>query len=909
MSQLRDQAREHVSDGGSILLSGPTGIGKSTLLTALAGEFADAGHRLLRCSPSEAEQGLPFLGLIDLLSGIGDEYLDQLPSPERSILKSVLRRSDSPVGEYDVLSLRMAVLDVLRRACAEQPGLLVIDDAQWLDLQTAEVLAFVARRTAGIALSTIAAVGDRRRTETKLCPPPVLELRVPAMTANELTVLFQGHGVPPWTRPMLARIHQVSGGNPFFALELGRALVERGQPFDPAEPMPIPGSLRELMLGRLGGLSAEAEQTLLTMSAAERPTIQLLRRAGCYGAADNVAAAVKEGLVEFGTGDEVRFTDPLLSEVIYSEAAPERRLQTHGVLAEAVTDPVERARHLALIAPGRDPEVAAALSAAAASARYRGALATAARLGQLAADRTPVGDAAASTDRRLTAAEDAVSAGEHALARHIADDVLGRSRLPAERVRAWIVVMDSCGQAMAEVDGVFPSALEDARGDPGLLAQLLYRLSWRAWMVEGSAAKAREHAARSAVLSREAGDRHTEVLALTKQANTEFFLGRPEAEQTLARALEFPRDPKAMLDHNGPVYLKHRQYLLNDRLEDARTELRALMYTVRRRGAAESLCMCLHSLTVIEIHRGRCERALELAGQCLRLAEHSGLSQGPALYAVALAEAAGGRLDRGLAAAEQAQRHSEDDGDVLFQPRALHVEGHIRLLRGETSQAVAALRQVRLLETSQGQADPAMRRWHGDLAEALVGIGCLEEATELIAEGRAQASRLRRRSVLTALTRAAALLMAERGDYDAAVRELQRAAEAFAALAYPLEEGRTRLELGRMQIRRGDAGAARAAFQAARHIFVRTQARPWLDRVSAELELLEAAAPLPPMSSGLLTVLTDVERKVVALVAEGATNREIAARLFVSVKTVEAALTRTYRKLGVRSRVDVARMF
>ncbi|MCW2913731.1 MAG: LuxR family transcriptional regulator, partial [Actinomycetia bacterium] len=534
--------------------------------------------------------------------------------------------------------------------------------------------------------------------------------------------------------------------------------------------------------------------------------------------------------------------------------------------------------------------------------------ATAAHLGQLAADRTPAGDRTGDADRRLTAAEDAVAAGEFALARQIAHDVLARSSGPVERVRAWIIVIDSCGQALAEVDDVFSQALADACGEPALLAPLHYRLSWRAWMVRGSVTDARTQAARSAALAAQAGDRRTELLALTKQAHTEFYLGHPDAEQTLTRALATPQDPRVMFDHNGPAHLKHRHYLLQDRLEDARTELRALTYTVRQRGAVESLCVCLSGLAQVEIHRGRCARALDLAQQSLRLAEDSGLSQGPAWYAVASAEAAGGDLGSALAAAERAQRHSEDDSDLIFLPRTLHAVGHVRLMRGEAVLAARTLRLVRRLETEQGLGDPAMRRWHADLAEALAHTGCADEATELIEETRARAARLGRRGFLAVLDRASALVTEARGDLDAAADELQRAAVTLAGLPYPLEEGRTLLALGRTRLRSTDASAARTALQEARRIFARAEARPWLILVAAELERLDVPAAAPAAETDLLGTLSGVERRVAALVSEGATNREIASRLFVSVKTVEAALTRTFRKLGVRSRVDVARI-
>ncbi|WP_328916063.1 MULTISPECIES: helix-turn-helix transcriptional regulator [unclassified Streptomyces] len=506
-----------------------------------------------------------------------------------------------------------------------------------------------------------------------------------------------------------------------------------------------------------------------------------------------------------------------------------------------------------------------------------------------------------------TPAEAAVESGDYALARTLAHALLrDPAARPADRVRAWLVVVDSCGQALAEIADVFPQALEDARDDPASLARLHLRMAWRAWIVEGSAPKAHTHATRSAVLAHRAADRRTELLALTQQAALEFYLGRTEAERTLVRALAAPQDPRVLFDHNGPVFLKHRRHLLHDRLDDARTELRALVHTVRHRGSAESLCQCLSGLAQVEIHRGRCERALELAHQSLRVTEQAGLSQGPAWYAVALAEAAGGSADRALTAAERATRHSEDDNDLLFLPRALHAEGHVRLLRGESAAALHALQRVRLLELGQGQGDPAMRRWQADLAEALVAAGRPAEAAELLAETRAQAVRLGRRGVLAVLERASALVTEERGDPEAAAHRLARAVERLTELPYRLEEGRTRLALGRVHARRGDHRAARTALAQAARLFTRIGARPWLALATAELDRLEVNAPVPAGTD--LAALSTTERRVALLVAQGATNQETASTLTVSVKTVEAALTRAYRKLGVRSRVSLTRL-
>ncbi|GHD89007.1 ATP-binding protein [Streptomyces naganishii] len=928
-----DRAQAALDGGGGLVLTGHPGAGRSTLLSSLADRFTSGGHRVLRCRPARADQELPYLGLIDLLAEVADEELGRLPDAEHALLGGVLRRvtgATAPAGGGQLLTLRMALLRTLTELADGRPLLLVVDDAQWLDAPSADALSFVAHRSAGTGLAVAAAVrtgpvggDDPVVRAVRLCPQPVTTLPVPPMTEPETAALLAEHGMA-WPKQRASRIRRASGGNPRFALELARACGEDGgpvwdEPPTPTTVRPLPETLRAFFGRWLAALGPSARRTLLAAGTAARPTPELLLAAGFEGAAADLREAARLGLVEPVAQGPVRFTQPLTAALLYEEATPKERARIHRALADAATDPVERAHQLASLSRGKDPALAALLCEAAALARRRGDPAGAARLLLRAADHTPEdgagggspgggrGPGAGAVDLRLTAAEDALAAGDYPLVRRLAHRALRDCRTPADRVRAWMAVIDSSGQAVAEVSDVFRHALRDAEGEPGLLAQVHYRLAWRSWLAEGSAVRAHPHAVRAARLSGRAGDPRTHQLSLTLQSALEFYLGRPEAEETLDAALASPADQRVLYDHNGPAYLRHRRHLLHDRLDDAYTEMRALVYAVRRRGSPETLSQCLGCLALIEVHRGRCARALDLSRQGLRVAQDAGISQGPAWHAVAIARAAGGDLGDALSAAEQARRHSEDDDDRLFLPRALYAEGHIRLIGGEPRAAVRLLRRVRDLELAQGQGDPAMRRWQSDLAEALIGEGLLDEAAEVVGRTWKQAARLGRRSVMAALGRPRALLLEADGDPDAAVRVLRRTADQHQALRYPLEEGRARLALGQLHLRRCDAEAARRELAAAHRLFEQAQARPWLAQVRAAQERQTAADA--PASASLAAVgsLTEAERRVARRVAQGASNREVAAELVVSVKTVEAALTRAYRKLGVRSRVDLTR--
>ncbi|SNX64873.1 regulatory LuxR family protein [Streptomyces sp. TLI_55] len=903
------QAREQLARGGSVLLHGPAGIGKSTVLRALAADNSGSARTVLRCSATESESHLPFLALADLLGLVLDEVTGKLPVAQRTALESALTGRGESTLQRDGLALRLAVLSALRALAAEGPVLIVADDVQWLDSASAELLGFAARRLGGTPVRMLCAVrteGQEYDRHLRASPPDTLALRVNPLSRTQVSELLGHRGYTGLPRSTVRDIHRTSGGNPLFALELGRALSENPTPPRPGEPLPVPTSLRTLVLNRLEMLSDEARRTLLVASAGARPTPALLRAAGRENAEAETAQAAALGLLATDPeGPAVRFAHPLISAALYAEAPAHERRAAHAALSKAASDPIERARHLALATTGTDPDTADSLAEAASLARDRGAPSVAASLGLLAARHTP---AEGNPDaRRLQAAEDAITAGELDLARDIARDVLTRATVPADRVRAWIIVIDTAGHAMTEVDSVFPQALADAGDDPQLLALIHYQLTWRALLVDGDFDRAREEAAHSAALAAQAGDRYNELMALACQAQIETLMGHPDAPATIKKALKEPQDPRVSCHHNGAGYSRFRWLIMSDQLAEARATVTTLLREVQRTGAVESEVHFLRGVAETELRSGHCGRALDLARESLVMARDTGIGEVASAVLTSLCEASGGDVERALELAREAVDHAEEDGDQMYVSRALTALGYAQLVAGDAEGAVRSLRRVRELEHGLGITDPARGRWQGDLAEALVRTGELSEAQDVIDVTREQALRLGRESVLAVLDRAEGLLRAARSEHEAALAQLTSVQDRLAKLGYGLEEARTAFALAQLRTRRPGP----TSYDEAARLFRRCRALPWLRQVDAASAVPAAdpepaAAPAP--ASDALEGLAAMERQVAALVMEGATNREIAARLFISVKTVEATLTRVYRKLGIRSRVDIVRL-
>ncbi|GAA4946420.1 hypothetical protein GCM10023238_10920 [Streptomyces heliomycini] len=585
--ELYSEAREQLARGGSVLLHGPAGIGKSTVLRALAAENAGATGTVLRCSATESESHLPFLALADLFGLVLDRVSARLPAAQRTALESALTGRGESTLQRDGLALRLAVLSTLRALAAEGPVLVVADDLQWLDSASAELLGFAARRLGDSPVRMLCAVrtdGEEYDRQLRACPPDTLAVRLGPFSRTQVSALLDHRGYTGLSRSTTRDIHRTSGGNPLFALELGRALAESPARPRPGEPLPVPTSLRALVLSRLEMLSDEARRTLLVASAGARPTLALLHAAGRENAEAETAQAVALGLLATDPEEPaLRFAHPLISAALYAEAPAGERRAVHTALSTAALRP-----HRAGPAPGagrhrpRSGGGGPARRGRRAGPGPRGALGR--RLARAA--RRP-----AHPGRRRTGTRRAAAAGRRGR------DHRGRGRPgpghsargadpgdgAAERVRAWMVVIEAAGQALGEVDAVFPQVLADAGDDPRLLALVHYQLAWREVVVDGDFAKSRQEAAHAAELAARGGDRRTELLALAFQSSTETLMGHPDAPATIQRALQEPQDPDVACHHNGAAMARFRWLLMSDRLPEARTAITALL---RERGGA-----------------------------------------------------------------------------------------------------------------------------------------------------------------------------------------------------------------------------------------------------------------------------------------------------------------------------------
>ncbi|MEZ0106433.1 DNA-binding NarL/FixJ family response regulator [Catenulispora sp. EB89] len=496
----------------------------------------------------------------------------------------------------------------------------------------------------------------------------------------------------------------------------------------------------------------------------------------------------------------------------------------------------------------------------------------------------------------LAAATDAAAAGRSHLARTAVARLDRTESDHAARARARLAVVDAAGQAVGGLDDILGRALADAEAaaDPALLSAVHLRVAWHAHLALGDNRRAHD-AARAAVRAAELSQNpESQADALVMLARIEQLLGEASYPRVLRRALAHSPDPAPGSLINSARWLSVRFALFADQLDEARYHLRQLISYAERSGSHGDRALLLRGSVEIEARAGHGAAAIRAARRLEELPGAERASPGPVLFTSALAQVAGGTLEEALRLADRGTAASAQEQDQIFMTRCLALSGEVRLLLRDTAGAADDLQRVRTLVDEQGIADPAAVRFHADLAEVLVATGQAEEAAAVVAETRRAAERLQRRGVLATLDRADAVLKAAQGDHARAEALLHRADHTFRALGLPLERGRVLLTRASLDKRRRRAASARHFHDQAEAVFRRAQAPLW------EPAEVVVEAPAPDL------YLTAAEQRIVALVTEGLPNREIAANLFLSVKTVESVLTGVYRKLGVRSRTQLA---
>lgn len=898
----------------ALVIRGEAGIGKTTLWDEAVASARRSSYTVASCRPTQTEAKLPYLGLGDLFTDVPDEVLSELPIPQRRALEVALLRTE---GEGDPLQQRAvsaAVLNTLVTWARSTPLLVAIDDVQWLDPPTTRVLRFAVRRIARGGVGILAAIrtggadDDPLDLRSALQADHLHRLKVGPLGPQALDRLLRWHLDVALPGPTLRRIEETAGGNPFFALELGRELLDTEASAIPGQPLPAPSSLTDLLGARLARLSEPTRKALLVLSALSRPSVDVLRAASTTPEAvpDALEEGSDAGIIELREGT-LRFTHPLLAAVTYSTASRVELRGLHARLAELVDDPEERAHHLGLSAEGPDDAIAAAMDEAATRAARRGAPDAAATLLEQAMRLTSPAAVHDSLRRKLAAADQHVAAGDTARARVLLEEVVATSEAGATRARALhrlsrVRVLE---RGFGAAPPLLRQALEEAGEDPALRAAIERELVFTLTQM-GALSEAMPHA-RAGLLAAEASGQPALLAdALNHLCMAEFLLGDGVDEQLLDRAIAMDAQvgPAPLQEHPGmgtgrlPLAMTLRWA---DRFDEARDLLRALHREHLEHGDEGSLTPVLFGLGELECLAGDWRTARRLADEGHELARRTGqaVTERVSLALEAMVEASWGNVEVARTGAETALALSEAADDPRFVIRNLKTLGFIELSLGDPVGASGYFERGLELERTAGY-DPCVLRLVPDAVEAMLAMGRLEDARPLIEVLEDHGRRHDHPWAVATGARCRGLLEAASGNLDEAEGALERSIAGFERLPQPFELARTLLAMGVVLRRSKRRRMARESLERALAMFEALGARLWVERSRIELGRI-GGRPSSPL------VLTPTEERIAELVAEGQTNREVAASLFLSVKTVETNLTRIYRKLGVGSRRELAR--
>jgi DNA-binding CsgD family transcriptional regulator len=883
-----------------LLLDGEPGVGKTTILLRMVAEAKERGVRVLLARPTEAESLLAYAALADLLSDVDRHVLDRLAPPQRTAVERVLSRSPSDETPTDPAATAAALLSIVKALAEESPVLLAVDDLQWVDVSSRAALSSAIQRMP-LGVSALGAVrrGDGGDTASWLQPPQPYALRrvsVPAMDEAALEALVTERLGRTFSRSELQHVHRVARGNPFVALELARAIGSE----DHAQGVrPLPDTLAEVVRARIGDAGPDVRRMLLAVASLAEPTVGLVQEAlglSVDAARELVEDAERRRLLETD-GQRLRFTHPLLAAGVYAEADQPTRRAMHQRLAECLTEVEQRARHLALAATGPDARTLESLDSAAAAARVRGAPAAAAELLETAI-RLGGDDPA----RHLHLAQNLVDSGDagHALA---VLTPLRERRGPGAfraRITSAIAQVHLDADSFVEAARLLEAALAETEADEDLRIEILVRLAY-AHLNCGRVSDALTRGQEAVVLGERRSSRHLLALALGMREMVRFVSGDGLDEGQLDRALALEDRESTVAMALRPSVQAALLLAWTGRLTEAADRLAVIRQGCLERGQEHALMFLDFQRTLVEGWRGGTAEIQRLEQECDARAQQLG---GDMPHAVAhtvsgIRAAFAGQVDEARAHAWEGAQLFQRCGMQMVSGTPVAVVGFLEVSRGDHRAALAALEPVitRLVEVARS-TETMMAGCLPDAVEAMVALGRVDEAEVLVEMLERNGSRLDRAWMLAVGSRGRSLVLAAGGDLEAALAAAHHALAEHERLAMPFERARTQLVLGQVQRRLRQKEAASRTLRDALATFEKLETPLWAERCRAELDRVGQGR----RSSSLLT---SSEQRVAELAARGMTNREAAAALFISPKTVEANLARVYRKLGIRSRAEL----
>jgi DNA-binding CsgD family transcriptional regulator/tetratricopeptide (TPR) repeat protein len=903
----------------ALAITGVAGIGKTTVWKHVVHEVSPSSI-VLSCQPTSAERPLAFSALDDLFGNVAAEVLSMLPAPRRQAVETALcgpSQGSSPADHPeaggvlpDQQLLARGILEVLRILSGDSRIVLAIDDVQWLDPPSARVLEFCFRRLrsepVSLVLSRHGTGGSFPfRLDRVLPPDRLLRVQLGPLSPGAIGGILRSQLGALLPRYTFTRLHEACGGNPFYALESARTLTSHPRIPCTNEPISIPPSLIDLVRGRVRGLTPDARQVSRLIAASSAPRERVICAAYCdeesWTAIDQ---AIDQGVIE-RNGETLRFTHPLLRSALYAEMRPDERRSVHNRLATVAVDIEERAWHLALAADRPLEETAGILDTAAKHAASRGAPGDAAALQEQATRLTPASQSGAARERTINAADYHFRAGDIDRSRELIESML--PGCPAGPLNASLLLRLATihyhlsGWPLAEQK--FRQAAREALEHPALRAHAEQELAF-VRLVAGDLPGACNWAHVSLCSAEQAADPHLIAQSLARIALFEFLRGNTNWPELLERAeaVGAPADeePIGRLPMLDTSLIAGVIFKWCDRLNEARLKLVSRYRHALDRGDEVSLPYLLYHLSQLECWAGKWDAAEEYALEACRAAEET--CQQPmrpaALYSLALVRAHQGRLGDARHLASEALTLCDRTGNAPIAWQAVSVLGFAALSLDDYEATHSHLGRLAEMTAATGLGEPGVVKFLPDEIEALAALGEIDLAEKYTRRLLAQGESLGRPWALATGARCRAHLAAVDGDLDTARAACQQALSAHQQLPMPFELGRTLLLKGIIERRGRCKSAARASLCHALSVFEQVGAPLWAGKARRELSKIA----LRPTADGL----TGTEQRVAALIAQGRTNREIAAAMFLTENTVQTHLRHIFQKLGVRSRTELA---